>query len=266
MTPASPTSEVPPHIARYPSLAGKTVLITGGGSGIGGAMTVLFADQGSQVVFLDIAEDASQRLAARLEAAGSQVAYHRCDLTDIEALRDAIRQVERDHGPVDVLINNAARDDRQDFMSATVEYWDRALAVNLRHHVFAAQAVVPGMEQRGGGCIINMGSISWMRARPGMVGYTTAKAAINGFTRTLAREVGPRNIRVNSIVPGAIVTERQAALWRTPEMDQQFLDLQALKFRLMENDVARVALFVASDEARGCTGANFVIDAGLTLN
>lgn len=266
MSPASAPSEVPAQIARYPSLAGKTVLITGGGSGIGGAMTVLFADQGSRVVFLDIADEPSQRLVARLEAGGSQVTYHRCDLTDIEALRDSVRKVEREHGPVAVLINNAARDDRQDFMSATVEYWDRALEVNLRHHVFAAQAVVPGMEQRGGGCIINMGSISWMRGRPGMVGYTTAKAAINGFTRTLARELGPRNIRVNSIVPGAVVTERQTTLWRTPEMDQQFLDLQALKFRLMENDVARVALFVASDEARGCTGANFVIDAGLTLN
>jgi NAD(P)-dependent dehydrogenase (short-subunit alcohol dehydrogenase family) len=136
--------------------------------------------------------------------------------------------------------------------------------VNLRHHLFAVQAVVPGMQRKGAGSIINMGSVSWMRGRPGMVGYSTAKAGINGLTRTLARELGPMNIRVNSLVPGAVLTERQRALWSSPESNQQFLDLQALKFRLGESDVARVALFIASDEARGCTGANFIVDAGLT--
>lgn len=122
------------------------------------------------------------------------------------------------------------------------------------------------MERNGGGSIINLGSVSWMRGRPGMVGHSTAKAAINGLTRTLARELGPRNIRVNSLVPGAIVTERQRALWTSPEQEREFIDLQALKFRLAESDVARVALFIASDEARGCTGANFIVDAGLTQN
>ena len=170
------------------------------------------------------------------------------------------------HGDVHVLINNAARDDRQDLMTATVDYWDEAIAVNVRHHLFATQAVVPGMTRNGGGSIINMGSVSWMRGRPGMVGYSTAKAAIHGLTRTLARELGPMNIRVNSLVPGATLTERQRALWWTPEEDRQFVDLQALKFRLEASDVARVALFMASDEARGCTGANFVVDAGLTQN
>ena len=151
------------------------------------AMSVLFAEQGCRVAFFDVADEPSQRLVETLRGSGKRAAYYRCDLTDIEALRNAVREVGRDYGPVDVLINNAARDDRQELMSATVEYWDQAMAVNLRHHLFATQAVVPGMEQRGGGSIITMGSVSWIRGRPGMVGYSTAKAAINGLTRTLAR-------------------------------------------------------------------------------
>lgn len=256
----------PSDLARYPSLAGKTVLVTGGGSGIGAAMSVLFAEQDCDVVLFDIADGPSEALAASLRGSGRRATYRRCDVTDVAALQDAIGEAERDRGRVDVLINNAARDDRRELMSASVEYWEQAMAVNLRHHLFATQAVVPGMERRGGGSIINMGSVSWMRGRPGMVGYSTAKAAINGLTRTLARELGPKGIRVNAIVPGAIVTERQRALWLTPEQDDAFLALQALRLRLEASDVARVALFVASDEARGCTGANFIVDAGLTQN
>jgi len=256
----------PSDLARYPSLAGKTVLVTGGGSGIGAAMSVLFAEQDCDVVLFDIADEPSEALAAALRGNGKRATYLRCDVTDVATLQEAIRDTERDRGRVDVLINNAARDDRQELMSASVEYWEQAMAVNLRHHLFATQAVVPGMERRGGGSIINMGSVSWMRGRPGMVGYSTAKAAIDGLTRTLARELGAKNIRVNAIVPGAILTERQRALWLTPEQNDAFLALQALKFRLEASDVARVALFVASDEARGCTGANFIVDAGLTQN
>lgn len=268
MSEASPESALPAAatIARYPSLAGKCVLVTGGGSGIGAAMALLFAAQECHVAILDIDDASANDVVARVRDAGGNAAYCRCDVTDVDALKRAVDQAERACGGVDVLINNAARDDRQDLMSATVEYWDRAIAVNLRHHLFATQAVVPGMERRGGGSIINMGSVSWIRGTPGMVGYSTAKAAINGLTRTLARELGPKNIRVNSLVPGAIVTERQKALWLTPSAERGFLDLQALKFRLQAEDVARVALFVASDEARGCTGANFVVDAGLTQN
>jgi NAD(P)-dependent dehydrogenase (short-subunit alcohol dehydrogenase family) len=229
-------------------------------------MSTLFAAQGCRVALLDVADEPSRALERSLRSDGAQATYHRCDLTDVEALREAARAVERDWGDVAVLVNNAARDDRQDLMSATVDYWDRAMAVNLRHYVFATQAVVPGMTRRGGGSIVNLGSVSWMRGRPGMVGYSTAKAAIHGLTRTLARELGPHGIRVNSLVPGAVVTERQKALWLTPEVDREFVDLQALKFRLVESDVARVALFIASDEARGCTGASFVVDAGLTQN
>ena len=257
---------LPADLARYPSLAGKTVLITGGGSGIGAAMSALFAGQACRVALLDIADEPAQQLVARLRADGNDAAYYHCDVADVAMLQQAIGQVERAHGPVRVLINNAARDHRQDMMSASAAYWDQAMAVNLRHHFFATQAVVPAMEVAGGGSIINMGSVSWMRGRPDMVGYSTAKAAINGLTRTLARELGPRRIRVNALVPGAILTDRQRALWRTPEVDQQFLDLQALKFSLRASDVGRVALFLASEESRGCTGANFIVDAGLTQN
>jgi len=165
-----------------------------------------------------------------------------------------------------VLVNNAARDDRHDFDDLTPEYWRDALATNLSHHVFAAQAVVPGMAQAGGGSIINMGSISWMRGRPGMLGYTASKAAISGMTRSMARELGPQGIRVNAVAPGAILTERQARLWLTPEKNAEFLELQALKFRLEPEHITPMVLFLASSASRGCTGQEFIIDAGLTLN
>ncbi len=184
-------------------------------------------------------------------------------MRDIEALRAAIAAARDAFGPVRVLINNAARDDRHALEDVTPAYWDENLAVNLRHHLFAAQAVAPQMEDAGGGSIINLGSISWMRGRPAMVAYTTSKAAVSGMTRVLARELGERNIRVNAIVPGAIHTARQEALWDTPEGVREFLDQQCLKFRLSADDVARTALFLASDEARGITGQNLIVDAGL---
>jgi D-xylose 1-dehydrogenase len=171
--------------------------------------------------------------------------------------------VQQDWGPIRVLVNNAARDDRHKMEDVTPAYWDENLATNLRHQFFAAQAVAPGMAAAGGGSIINLGSISWMRGRPAMVGYTTSKAAVGGMTRVLARELGDRNIRVNAIVPGAVVTERQAALWNTPEAEREFLDQQCLKFRLSVDDIARTALFLASEEARGITGQNLIVDAGL---
>lgn len=243
--------------ARYESLIGRHVVITGGASGIGGEMVDAFARQEARVSFLDIDEAAGR---AKAEATGAT--FHACDVTDIRGLRRTLASM----GPADVLINNAAKDDRHAIETVEPDYWRRALALNLDHQFFASQAVVPEMAARGGGSIILMGSISWMRGRPGMVGYTTAKAAINGLTKTLAREYGAQGIRVNCIQPGAILTERQKALWLTPELNQQFLDLQALKFRLDAGHVARMALFLASDESAGCTGANFVVDAGLTQN
>lgn len=250
-----------PRTVLYPSLAGRTVFVSGGGSGIGAAIVARFAGQGCRVAFCDIADEPAQALTARL--APAPVRYHRCDLRDITALRATLAAVAAEFGPVAVLVNNAARDDRHKIEDVTPEYWDERFAVNLRHHFFAIQAVIPAMAGRGGGAIINMGSVSWMRATPGMVAYTAAKAAINGLTRTLARELGPQNIRVNSVVPGAILTERQRTLWFDPEAEQAIVSNQCLKFRLSEDDVARTVLFLASDEARGITGHNLVVDAGL---
>jgi len=244
--------------ARYASLAGRAVLITGGASGIGAHMVREFAAQGAQVTFLDIDATAGAALAAELP----QTRFLACDLTDIPALRAAVAAA----GPVDVLINNAARDDRHTLESVEPDYWRRTLAVNLDHQFFATQAVTAGMKSRQAGAIIMMGSISWMRARGGMVGYTAAKAAINGMTRTLARELGEHGIRVNCIVPGAINTDRQARLWRTPEIDRQIIENQALKIELDGSHIARMALFLASDESNGITGQNFIVDAGMTLN
>ena len=246
--------------ARYPDLAGRTVFVSGGGSGIGAALVRVFADQGSRVAFVDIADEPSRSLAAAL---GEQVRYWRCDVRDIVALQATIAEAAVALGPIAILVNNAARDDRHRLEDVTVEYWDENLAVNLRHQLFATQAVVPMMAAAGGGAVIMLGSISWMRGRPAMVGYTSSKAAIHGMTRTLARELGGRGIRVNAIVPGAIPTARQRALWNAPDMEREFLEQQCLKFRLSEDDVARAALFLASDEARAITGHALVVDGGL---
>lgn len=246
---------------RYRSLCGRSVLITGGAAGIGAEMVGAFAAQQSRVVFLDVDRDRGEPHA---RATGSR--FVPCDLLDLDALRAAVAQIEAEQGGIDVLVNNAGRDDRQNFATVEPADWRRMLGLNLDHHFFASQAVAPGMARRGSGSIIMLGSVSWMRGRPGMAGYSTAKAAINGLTRTLARELGPAGIRVNCIVPGAILTERQRTQWLTPELDAEFVKLQALKFRLTPLHVARLALFLGSDESQGCTGANFVIDAGLTQN
>ncbi|MDO5604844.1 MAG: SDR family oxidoreductase [Paracoccus sp. (in: a-proteobacteria)] len=246
---------------RYASLSGRHVVITGGASGIGAEMVRAFCAQGAEVSFLDIDAAAGRDLAAQ-----SGAAFHVCDLSDIDHLRATLAAIAGTGGPVRVLVNNAGRDDRHAMAGVSADDWRRTLALNLDHQFFATQALAPVMAGAGGGAVIMMGSVSWMRGRPGMVGYTTAKAAINGLTRTLARELGPDGIRVNCILPGAIVTPRQQALWLTPELNQQFIDLQALKFRLEASHVARMALFLASDESAGATGANFVVDAGLTQN
>jgi NAD(P)-dependent dehydrogenase (short-subunit alcohol dehydrogenase family) len=247
--------------ATYPSLAGRVVFVSGGGSGIGADTVAGFARQGSRVAFCDIADEPSRALVARL--APASVRYAPCDVRDIGALRTLLAAIERDWGPITVLVNNAARDDRHAIEDVTPEDWDERLAVNLRHHFFAIQAVAPGMRRAGGGSIINLGSVSWMRGTPRMVGYTAAKAAIHGLTRALARELGPGNIRVNSVVPGAIDTPRQRALWLSPETEREFLAQQCLKFRLDGDDVARAVLFLASDDARGITGHDLIVDAGL---
>ena len=250
--------------ARYPSLKDRVAFVTGGGLGIGATLVRRLAEQGARVAFVDIAEEASKALVSEIAKSGSLAPHYiPCDLRDIAALRHAIEDVQNCVGPIRILVNNAARDDRHAFEQVTPEYWDECLQVNLRHQFFAAQAVAPGMAAVGGGSIINFGSISWMRGMPGMVGYTTAKAAINGLTRTLARELGPKNIRVNCVVPGAIVTERQRRLWHGADHDKQFLDVQSLKFRLTSDHVAPMVLFLAADDSAGCSGQDFVVDAGI---
>jgi NAD(P)-dependent dehydrogenase (short-subunit alcohol dehydrogenase family) len=251
--------------ASYPSLAGRVVLITGGGSGIGAAHTAHFCAQDARVAFIDIAVEPSRRLAEEIARSGrAQPLFVECDLRDIAALRDAVARIERELGPVRALINNAARDDRHRWEEVTPEYWDEVLQVNLRHQFFALQAVAPGMAKAGGGSIVNFGSISWMRKTTGMIGYTTAKAAIHGLTRVMARELGAQSIRVNAIVPGATHTERQRRLWWSEADVARFLDNQCLKFLVEPSDLARMALFLAADDSRAITAQSFIVDAGLS--
>ena len=245
--------------AVYPSLAGKTVVITGGGSGIGEMMVEGFARQKSRVFFLDVAENESCALAARL---GAAVQFVKCDLTNVDALRAALADVEAAAGPVGVLVNNAANDDRHKFEDVTPAYWEQRIAVNLRHLFFASQAVTAGMKRAGGGAIINMGSVSWHSAIADLSVYETAKAGIEGMTRALARDLGEANIRVNCVVPGAIRTPRQMKLWHTPEEEAKILAQQCIKARVDPVHVTAMVLFLASDDARMCTAHSYWVDAG----
>lgn len=249
---------------RYPSLTGRTVFISGGSSGIGAELVRAFAAQGAVVAFCGLPDDGGPALVEEVRAAGHPAPWFApCDVRDVAAYQALLAEVGARCGPVRVLVNNAGRDDRHPLEAVTADYWDDRMAVNLRHHFFAIQAVAPGMAQAGGGSIVNMGSVSWMRGRPNLVGYTTAKAGILGLTRTLARELGGRNIRVNAIVPGAIVTERQSALHRDAAADQAFLDAQCLKIRLDPGHVARPTLFLAADDSDGITGQHILVDAGI---
>jgi len=248
--------------AQYPSLQEKVVLITGGATGIGASMVEHFAAQDSRVAFLDVDESSATKLIESVAGAKHAPLFLKCDLTDIAALRSAIEKLEGKLGAVNVLVNNAARDDRHKTAEVTPEYWDERMAVNLRHQFFAAQAVVPGMTRAGGGSIINMSSISWIIPSTGLPAYVTAKAGIVGLTRTLSREFGAANIRVNCVLPGAIMTERQRRLWFTPEYLAEVMKAQALKRELVPDDVARLVLFLAADDSATITGQNFIIDGG----
>ena len=251
-----------PEIARYPSLRDAVVLVTGGGSGIGAALTRRFAEQGARVGFLDIADGPSTALAAELGEAGHQVIFSHADLRDVAALRAGIAAVRSAFGPIGILLNNAAHDERHPTPEVTPEYFDDRIAVNLKHQFFAAQAVLPDMQAAGKGCIINFGSISWMIGQGGMPVYAASKSAVLGLTRSLARDYGKDNIRVLSIAPGWIMTERQVELWLTPEGDKERLDRQCLKRCLVPDDIARSALFLASDEAGAITNQSIVVDGG----
>ncbi len=245
--------------ATYPDLAGKTVLITGGASGIGEAIVRRFAAQGSRVGFLDINDAAGEALAAEL---GGDVRYVHADLTDIPALRAGVAAVRDAFGPVTILVNNAAHDERHRTEDVTPEYWDNRFAVNLRHQFFTAQAVLPDMQAAGGGSIVNFGSTSWMVGQGGMAAYTACKSAVLGLTRSLARDYGADNIRVNAVAPGWIMTQRQKDLWLTPEGEKELMMRQCLKRGLQPDEIARVTLFLASEEASACTNQHYVVDGG----
>jgi NAD(P)-dependent dehydrogenase (short-subunit alcohol dehydrogenase family) len=249
-------------MATYPSLKDRAVLVTGGGSGIGEEVVRQFARQGSRVAFLDRNVEASQALVRTLAAEGRSVAFRECDVTDIAALRAAIGAFQDRLGPITILINNAANDERHPMEDVTPEYWDDRMAVNIKHQFFAAQAVAPRMAAAGGGVIVNLGSSSWMLGQGGMPGYTTAKSAVMGLTRSLATDLGPKNIRVVCLVPGWIMTQRQLDKWVTPESEADLMKSQCLKRKLYPLDIARPVLFFASDEAAACTAQAYVVDGG----
>jgi NAD(P)-dependent dehydrogenase (short-subunit alcohol dehydrogenase family) len=242
-----------PDFAIYPSLKGKTVLVTGGASGIGALTVGAFAEQGADVAFLDRDAEASARIAGQTGAR-----YALCDLRDVEALQAAIAEL----GTFDVLVNNAARDDRHDWQEVTPEYWDERMATNLRHMFFAIQAVAPGMIAANGGSIINLGSNSWWEAGGGFPAYATAKSAVHGLTRTMARDLGRHRIRVNTVVPGWIMTDRQKELWATPDALEAHRNRQCLPDLIEPIYVARMVLFLASDDAAMCTASNYMVEAG----
>ena len=243
--------------AIYPSLAGKRVVITGGGSGIGAGLVEAFARQGAETIFLDILEKESRELVARLAGTPIAPVFHRLDLTDLSAMEALFQSL----GGIDVLVNNAGNDDRHTLEEITPAYWDERMAVNLRHMLFAAKAVAPGMKGRGGGAIINFGSISWHLGLKSLVIYETAKAGIEGMTKALARELGEDGIRVTCVVPGNVKTPRQMK-WYTPDGEAEIVAQQCLKARIAPHHVASLVLFLASDDGRMCTGHEYWIDAG----
>lgn len=247
---------------RYPSLAGRHAVVTGGATGIGETLVEAMAQQGCLVSFFDLDQEAGEALAKRLNQSGGQVHFSRLDLTDIDALQQALRQRIQHWGAVRVLVNNAANDRRHTLAELTSEAFDQCMAVNLKHHLFAAQTVAPGMADAGGGSIINMSSNSWMLGLAGYPGYVTAKAGISGLTKALARELGGQRIRVNTVLPGWVMTEKQKRLWLTPEAEAELMTQQALKQRIEPQDIAASVLFLAADDSRMISGQSLIVDGG----
>ena len=246
-----------PDFANYPSLKERSVFVSGGGSGIGASIVEHFAAQGAKVGFVDINEPASRQVAAKTGAA-----FLKCDITDVKAYQAAIAEMAGKLGPITVLVNNAAHDERHKLEDVTPEFWDDRIAVNLRHAFFAIQAVAPGMKKAGGGSIINFSSISYHTMTANLAVYQAAKAATIGMTRGLARDLGPDQIRLNSITPGWIMTQRQIDLWLTPEAEADLMKAQVLKEKVYPPDIARMVLFLASDDSRMISAQNFVVDGG----
>ena len=249
--------------ASYPSLPDRVVFVSGGATGIGAAIVAHFAAQSARVAFVDIQAEPALALVERLAEAGhTRPHFIACDLRDIAAYQAVIGAVGNTMGGIDVLVNNAAHDDRHDWKTVTPEYWEDRMQVNLRHQFFAIQAAAPFMQARKRGSIVNFGSISWHLKSGGMPAYTSAKAAVEGLTRSFARDLGPDGIRVNCIIPGWIMTERQKTLWLTNEARTRTLDAQCLKEMLEPADIARMVLWLASDDSRMCTAQNWVVDGG----
>lgn len=248
--------------ARYPSLVGMPVVISGGASGIGEALVRNFAAQGAKVGFVDIQDERGTALATELTAAGQIVLFTRCDITDTDAYQAAIAGFAAAHGDALALVNNAAHDQRHEWEEVTSAYWDDRMAVNLKHSFFAIQAVAPGMVKAGRGSIINTGSISWMIMSPKIPVYETAKAATHGLTRGMARELGKSGIRVNTLVPGWVMTERQLTHWVDASAEAQIDAQQALAGRVQPDDIARMALFLAADDSAMISAQQFIVDGG----
>lgn len=252
-----------PIDATYPSLRDRVVFVTGGGGGIGESVVEHFCAQGARVTFVDLQEGPSEALVERIATRGHRrPRFIQVDLRNIEGLQAAIEKTCAEDGPIKALVNNAGNDDRHWTADVTPAYWDDRMAVNLKHQFFAAQAVRPQMRDSGGGSIINFGSITWLVGDPDCIAYVTAKSAINGLTRGLARELGPEKIRVNAVMPGWIMTKRQVELWLTPAGEKQIEERQCLRDRLYPPDVARMVLFLAADDSRMCSAQNYIVDGG----
>jgi NAD(P)-dependent dehydrogenase (short-subunit alcohol dehydrogenase family) len=265
MTSITSEAGMPSNSASYPSLHGKRVFITGGGSGIGACLVEAFARQGSRVAFVDVAAGESERLVDGLRASGFDPPWFRvCDVRDIAALQAAIRDAAAALGDFNVLVNNVASDDRHAVADVTPEYWDQRMAINQRPAFFAIQAVLPGMRQSGGGSIVNIGSTGWQSKSGGYPAYATAKSSVMGLTRGLAKELGAQRIRINVVSPGWVMTERQLRLWAVPEMDKELARMQCTPDPIQAHHIAAMVVFLASDDAGACTAQEFIVDAGWT--
>lgn len=251
------------NYATYPSLKDKVVFISGGGSGIGASLVEHFCEQGSIVGFVDIAVDDSNKLVADMAAKGYSVPkFYECDITDTPTYQGVIKDFMKEFGPITGLVNNAAHDERHTIDEMTPAYWDNRIAVNIKHHFFAVQACHNEMAAAGGGSIINMGSVSWMVGQGGMPAYTASKSGIVGLTRGLANDLGPNKIRVNSVVPGWTMTQRQIDLWLNEESEAELMKMQTLEEKVYPDDIARMVLFMIADDSRHCSNQNYVVDGG----
>lgn len=251
-------------LATFPSLKGRSVFVTGGGSGIGAAIVAAFCRQGARVAFVDIAAGASRALADELAAAGNAPWWRTCDVRDIAALQGAIAEAAAALGDFSVLVNNVASDDRHTLESVTPAYYDERMAINERPALFAIQSVVPGMRRLGAGAIVNLGSTGWQGKGAGYPCYAIAKSSVNGLTRGLAKTLGQDRIRINTVSPGWVMTERQVKLWLDPQGEEELKRNQCLPDKLLPHDIARMVLFLASDDAQMCTAQEFTVDAGWT--